>query len=101
MADERRTVKDLLVEAKDASELMGDLAYAAVFFGDDDIANEVMRLEDKINELIGALRTIAVLAARSKQDAEAMSGGLQLASSVEKIGDAAEDIARVVLKDLG
>ena len=33
----RRTVKELLIEAKDASELMVDLAYAAVFFGDVDL----------------------------------------------------------------
>ena len=43
----RRTVKELLVEAKDASELMVDLAYAAVFFGDEDLAREVTRLEDR------------------------------------------------------
>ena len=30
--NEPRNVKDLLVELKDASELMVDLAYAAVFF---------------------------------------------------------------------
>ena len=41
---ERRTVKDLLADAKDHSELMVDLAHAAIFFGDDDIAAEVMRL---------------------------------------------------------
>ena len=39
------TVKDLLVELKDASELMVDLAYAAVFFNDDKIADEVIRLD--------------------------------------------------------
>jgi len=32
MDDQPKSVKDLLVEAKDASELMVDLAYAAVFF---------------------------------------------------------------------
>ena len=35
------TVKDLLVELKDASELMVDLAYAAVFFNDEKLADEV------------------------------------------------------------
>ncbi len=101
MSEERRTVKDLLVDAKDASELMVDLAYAAVFFGDEDIAGEVMRLEETMSEAISELREIAVLAARSREDAVAMSGVLQLAASMEKIGDAAEDIARVVLKNLG
>jgi uncharacterized protein with PhoU and TrkA domain len=95
------TLKDLLVETKDVSELMVDLAYAAVFFGDDRIAQEVLSLEERMGDLIGQLRRIAVLAARSPEDADAMSGVLALASTMEKIGDAAEDIARVVLKDLG
>jgi len=35
MDEEPKSVKDLLVGAKDASELMVDLAYAAVFFEDE------------------------------------------------------------------
>lgn len=97
----RPTVKDLLADAKDVSELMVDLAYAAVFFGDDDIAQEVMRLRETLSERITGLRTLATLAARSLEDAEGMAGVLALVSAVDKIGDAAEDIARVVLKDLG
>jgi uncharacterized protein with PhoU and TrkA domain len=98
---ERRTVKDLLVDAKDISELMVDLAYASLFFNDEDIAGEVIRLRDEMSMLIRELRTVSILAARSHEDAEAMAGVLQLASSIDKIADAAEDIARVVLKDLG
>jgi uncharacterized protein with PhoU and TrkA domain len=98
---ERRTVKDLLVDAKDFSELMVDLAYAAVFFGDDNIAAEVIRLREEMNNVVLELRVLCVLAARSPEDAEAMAGVLQMVSSMDKIGDAAEDIARVVLKDLG
>jgi uncharacterized protein with PhoU and TrkA domain len=97
----RPTVKDLLADAKDSSELMVDLAYAAVFFGDTDIAQEVMRLRETLTDSITALRTLATLAARSLEDAEGMAGVLALVSAVDKIGDAAEDIARVVLKDLG
>lgn len=98
---EPRTVKDLLAEAKDVAELMVDLAYAGIFFGDDRIAQEVLELEHTMGRLIGRLREIAILAARSPEDAEAMAGVLGVASTMEKIGDAAEDIARVVLKDLG
>ncbi len=101
MPEAPRTVKDLLAEAKDVSELMVDLAYAAVFFGDDRIAQEVIELEHKMSLIIERLRQIAILAARSPEDAEAMAGVLGMASAMEKIGDAAEDIARVVLKDLG
>jgi uncharacterized protein with PhoU and TrkA domain len=98
---ERRTVKDLFVESKDVAEIMVDLAYAAVFFGDDHIAQAVIDLEQKMSQNINQLREIAILAARSPEDAEGMAGVLAVASSMEKIGDAAEDIARVVLKDLG
>jgi uncharacterized protein with PhoU and TrkA domain len=98
---EPRTVKDLLAEAKDVAELMVDLAYASIFFGDERIAQAVLELEETMGRLIDRLRQIAILAARSPEDAEAMSGVLGIASTMEKIGDAAEDIARVVLKDLG
>jgi uncharacterized protein with PhoU and TrkA domain len=98
---ERRTVKDLFVEAKDVAEIMVDLAYAAIFFGDERIAQAVLELEQRMSDIINQLREISILAARSPEDAEGMSGVLAVASSMEKIGDAAEDIARVVLKDLG
>ncbi|MGZ4105330.1 MAG: potassium channel family protein [Actinomycetota bacterium] len=99
--NDRRTVKDLLIDAKDYSELMVDLAHASVFFGDDDIAAEVVRLREDMSQIVLELREISILAARSPEDAEAMAGVLGMVSSMDKIADAAEDIARVVLKDLG
>ncbi len=97
----RRTVKDLLVGAKDAAELMVDLAYAAIFFGDEDLAKEVLVLESQVDELLVDLRAVSMLAARTPEDADQLAGVLSLAVSIEGIADAAEDIARVVLKDLG
>ncbi|MBS3939565.1 MAG: potassium channel protein [Actinobacteria bacterium] len=97
----RKTVKELLVGAKDAAELMVDLAYAAIFFGDDDLAHEVLRLEDQVDEQLVDLRAVCMLAARNPDDAERLAGVLSMAVSIEGIADAAEDIARVVLKDLG
>jgi uncharacterized protein with PhoU and TrkA domain len=103
MADEHqpRNVKELLVEAKDVSELMIDLAYAAVFFNDGDLAEEVEELEDRMDGYLRRLREISMLAARSPEDAEAMAGVLHIAGAMEKIGDAASDIARVVQAKLG
>jgi uncharacterized protein with PhoU and TrkA domain len=103
MADEDRpsNVKELLVEAKDASELMVDLAYAAVFFDDDDLAEEVEELKGRMEGYLRRLREISMLAARSPEDAEAMGAVLHLASAIEKIGEAASDIARVVQANLG
>lgn len=91
-----RTVKDLLAEIKDSSELMVDLAYAAVFFSDDKLAKEVGRLEERMFDYLHDLRKLSILAARSPEDAEHMAGVLEIASAVENIADAAEDIARVV-----
>ena len=97
----RRNVKELLVEAKDASELMVDLAYAAVFFGDDELAREVIRLEDRMDAAVAEMRILCMLATRSVDDAEQLSGVLGMVNAIEEIADAAEDIARVVLKDIG
>ena len=96
-----RNLTDLLTDAKDASELMVDLAYAAVFFDDDDLAREVIHLEDRMDEAVHEMRIVCMLASRSPDDAEDMAAILGMANSMEEIADAAEDIARVVLKDLG
>ncbi|MGZ8612742.1 MAG: potassium channel family protein, partial [Actinomycetota bacterium] len=101
MDDHPKSVKDLLIEAKDASELMVDLAYAAVFFDEGKLAREVERLEERMNEHLRRLRITAMLAARSPEDAEGMAGVLWIADAIEKIGDAASDIGRVVEAKLG
>ncbi len=99
--DEPRNVKELLVESKDVSELMIDLAYAAVFFNDDKLSAEVEELERRLDGYLWRLREISMLAARSPEDAEAMGGVLHIAGAIEKIGQAASDIARVVHAKLG
>ena len=98
---EPNTVKDLLVELKDASELMVDLAYAAVFFNEEKLAEEVGRLDERSNVYLRKLRQIAMLAARSPEDAEGMAGVLWIADAIQKVGDAASDVARVVAARLG
>jgi uncharacterized protein with PhoU and TrkA domain len=94
-------VKELLIELKDLSELTVDLAYAAVFFNDDKLAREVGRLEDEMNEHLRRLRIVAMLAARSSEDAEGMAGVLWIAGAIENIADAASDVARVISAKLG
>src|SRR6187200_1787755 len=98
---EPHTVKDLLIELKDSSELMVDLAYAAVFFNEDKLADEVMRLDGRSGDLLRRLRTVAMLAARSPEDAEGMAGVLWIADAIQRICAAASDVARVVAARLG
>lgn len=101
MEDHPRNLKDMLSEAKDTSELMVDLGYAALFFDHERMAEEVDRLEQRLSALIHEMREVCVLAARSPHDAEAMSGVLHVVSSIERVGNAAVDIARIVTRRLG
>lgn len=97
----RSTVKGLLAEIKDSSELMIDLAYASVFFADAELAKEVVGLEERMFDDLRQLRKLVILSARSPEDAEHMAGVLEIVSAVEKIADAAEDIAHVVHAGMG
>ena len=99
--DRPRNLKDMLAEAKNTSELMVDLAYAALFYDSEDFSEEVIRLEERLNDLVFDMRTLAILAARSPADAEQMAGILQVVQDIEKIGNAAYDIANIVIKRLG
>jgi len=99
--DRPRNLKDMLTEAKNTSELMVDLAYAALFYNSEDISEEVFRLEERLNGLVFDMRTLAILAARSPADSEQMAGILQVVQDIEKIGNAAYDIAKIVVKRLG
>jgi uncharacterized protein with PhoU and TrkA domain len=96
-----RNLKAMLSEAKDTSELMVDLAYAALFFGDSGMAKEVEELQERLEDLAHAMREVCVLAARSPRDASEMSSVLHVLSAIERMSDAAVDIARIVTKKLG
>ncbi|RUM34213.1 MAG: potassium channel protein [Archaeoglobus sp.] len=93
-----RTVKDLLIEIKDTSEVIVDLAYSAILFDSEDIAEEVIDLENKINDLLKQIRIVSILAARSVDEAESVSTILQVANASQKMCQAAGDIAELVLR---
>ncbi len=99
--DQPRNLKAMLSEAKDTSELMVDLAYAALFFNDAGMAKEVEELQERLEDLAHAMREVCVLAARSPRDASEMSSVLHVLSAIERMSDAAVDIARIVTKRLG
>src|SRR5204863_9084268 len=94
-------LKAMLAAAKDASELMVDLAYASLYFGDHDMAEEVTGLEEDLSGLVHDMRAICVVAARSPRDADAMASVLQVIGAIERMGNAAVDISRIVTHRLG
>jgi len=94
-------VRELLIEMKDLSELMIDLAYSAALFNSQPLAEEVMELEKRVDNLAYRLDMSAMLAARDARDAESLVGVTVVASATDKISDAAADIAAIVLRGIG
>jgi len=91
----------MLAEAKDASEIMVDLAYAAVYFNDPGMADELGELEERMNDLVQEMRAVCILAVRRPAEAEGMASVLQVISAIEGIANAAVDISRLVTHRLG
>ncbi len=96
-----RNMRTMLAEAKDTSELMVDLAYAALYFNDLDMADEVASLEVMLNQLVYDMRALCIVAVRHPKEAESMAAVLQVVAAVERIGDDAVDITRIVTRKLG
>ncbi len=91
--------KDLL-ELKDTSELMVDLSYSALLYDSEDIANEIIYLE----EVADALEKRVVVSALNEvaQHSDSAKGYvlIRLAQAMEMIADAAVSMADVILRDI-
>ncbi len=94
-------VSQLLLEMKNLSELMIDLAYSAALFNDRDLAEEVLELENRVDTLAYLLEMTIMIAARDARDAEALVGVSTVARGTDKISDAAADIAAIVTQNIG
>ena len=101
VAYEPISVKQVLAEMKDTAELLIDLSYSSVLLGSDALAEEVLELEERMDILQMRARMSLLMAARSPEDAEALAPVLSIVGAAEKISDAAGDIAKVVLEEIG
>jgi len=95
------SARELLLEMKNLSELMIDLAYSAALFNDKELAEDVIELEERVDMLAYLLNMEIMIAARDVEDAKTLSGVARVASAADKISDAAGDIAAIVLQDIG
>jgi len=94
-------VKDLLVDMKNSSELIVDLAYSALLHSSDELAEEVLRLESEMDVLQMQARMNMLMAARTTADSKQLAPVLGMVGAAEKISEAAGDIAHVVLDEDG
>ncbi|QCW04657.1 potassium channel family protein [Natrinema pallidum] len=95
------SVKDVLVEMKDTAELLIDLSYSAVLHQSEQLATEVLRLEERMDVLEMRARMSLLMAARKPADAEQLAPVLGIVGAADGISDAAGDIAKIVLEDMG
>src|SRR5512133_2059591 len=88
----RKSVREILTEMKDISELMVDLAYASIMFDSNELAGEVRNLERQMQRFNHEIRIKAMLSARTHDDAVKLAGLLQVASAAEAMSYAAVNI---------
>jgi uncharacterized protein with PhoU and TrkA domain len=86
------------VELKDTSELMIDLAYSALLLNSRELAEEVARLEERVDELHTEFELLVLSSGFKKEEAKGFLGLVRLGVAAEKIADAAAQIAEVVLR---
>jgi len=97
----KKTSEDIVLEIKDKSELMVDLAYSSLLYDNRKIAEEVYDLENLIDNLYRELQEKAMEDAKNNilsiEDALAL---IRLGSCGEQIADAAQEIADIMLRDV-
>ena len=91
------SIKNLLIEMKNMSELMVDLAYSAILFNSKAAAEEVLALENEVNSMNYEIKKESLVAARSYEDAEKLTALLEIAEAAESIANAAKDLADLVI----
>ena len=90
------SVRELLTEMKDTSDVIVYLAYASLMYNSDNMAQKVRDLEDDMDDLKFAIRYKALLSSRTKEDARQLSGLLEVASAADRISNAASDIVSLL-----
>jgi len=93
-----KELEEKLLEMKDTSELMLDLAYSSLLYHNKDIAEEVFNLEQKVNDLQDSINTSIL--ENTDIDPDKSFVLFKMADSIERFADAALDIADVVLRDI-
>ena len=93
-------IVERLVELKNTSELMIDLAYSSLLLNNRDLAEEVQRLEEHVDKLHTDFELLVLKSDFKKEEARGLLGLIRLGVATEKIADAAAQISEVVLRGI-
>jgi len=88
------------VELKDTSELMMDLAYSSLLLNNRELAEEVERLEEYMDKMHTEFELLALTSDFKTEEASGFLGLIRLGVAMEKIADAAAEMAEVVLRGI-
>lgn len=95
-----KKIVDKLVDLKDTSELMIDLAYSSLLLNSQALAEEVEALENHIDDLHTDFERLVLSSGFTPEESKDFLGLIRLGVVTEEIADAAMEIADVVLKGL-
>jgi len=96
-----KNAEEIVLEIKDKSELMVDLAYSSVLYDNKIIAKEVYDLEDVVDALYRKLQRKSLEDVKNgKHSIDDALILLRIARAGEQIADAAQEIADVELRDV-
>lgn len=90
-------IESMLIEMKNNSEMMIDLAYSALIYGNVDVARHVLDLEVEMDHLHTRFE-LAVLQLRQAHPLKSVLGLIRLGLAAENIADAAAMIADVAYR---
>jgi len=93
-------IVDMLVELKDTSELMIDLAYSLILYNSKELAQEVEMLEERMDNLHTEFELLVLTRCVKPSESKNYLGLIRLGVVTEKIADAAAQIAAVVMRGL-
>jgi uncharacterized protein with PhoU and TrkA domain len=90
-----------LVELKDTSEMMIDLAYSSLLLNSRALAEEVLMLEEMIDKLHTEFELLVLSSRGEHGEAKRLLGLIRMGVVTERIADAASEIAEVVIRGAG
>ena len=93
-------IVDTLVELKDTSELMLDLAYSSIILNSPELAREVQELEEHMDDLHTRFELLVLSSGFTPEESKDFLGLIRLGVVTEEIADAAAKLGEIVLRRL-
>jgi uncharacterized protein with PhoU and TrkA domain len=94
-------IVDYLIDLKDTSEVMVDLAYGAVLYNNKELAQLVTNMEKRVDTIRNKAEiAVLQLSKTSTEEISALQGLIRIIEATENISDSANQIAKTVLAEL-